>query len=96
MTHLRIHLSLVARFEGAEETVVASRHMRLCYISAKFALHSIDSPVKGSRQLCCRGVELKPINYQLLALRCGQQPLACHGFACTHRSSNRKNRIGTM
>ena len=28
MTHLRIHISLVARFEGAEETVVASRFFR--------------------------------------------------------------------
>ena len=29
----------VARFEGAVETAVASRYIRLCYISAKFRLH---------------------------------------------------------
>ena len=62
LAQLRIHLSLVARFEGAEETVAASP-----YISAvlSFAPHSIGSPVKGSRQLCCRGVEK---NYSLSAI----------------------------
>ena len=45
-----------------------------------FAPQPIGSPVKGSRQLCCRGVELKPINYQLLALRCGQRSLVGNGF----------------
>jgi hypothetical protein len=44
----------LARFEGAEETVVAAP-----YVSAvlNFAPHPIGSPVKGSRQLRCRGVE---------------------------------------
>ena len=62
------------------ETVCASHYIGLCYISAKFAPHHIGSPVKGSRQLCCRGVELKPINYQLLAFRCGQRSLVGNGF----------------
>ena len=43
-----------------------------------FAPHSIGSPVKGSRQLAAVG--LTAINYQLLALRCGQQPLVGNGF----------------
>ena len=97
--HLPIHLSLVARFEGAGQTVKLSR-----YVSAvlSFIPRPIGSPVKGSRQLCCRGVELKPINYQLSALGCGQRSLVgsrlarsvCHGFAGTHRSGCRNNRIG--
>ena len=66
--------------EVTDETGKLPRYARLCYICAKFRLHHIGSPVKGSRQLCCRGVELKPINYQLLALRCGQQPLVGNGF----------------
>ena len=45
-----------------------------------FAPHHTGSPVKGSRQLRCRGVELKPINYQLSALRCGQRSLVGNGF----------------
>ena len=63
--------------ETLVETVVASH-----YVSAVFSFlpHSIGSPVKGSRQLCCRGVELKPVNYQLLALRCGQRSLVGNGF----------------
>ncbi len=67
-----------------------------------FAPHSIGSPVKGSRQLAAEG--LTAINYQLLALRCGQQPLVgngfirsvCNGFVGIHRSGNRNKRIGTM
>ena len=54
--------------------------MRLCYISAKFRLHPIGSPVKGSRQLYCRGVELKTIHYYLLPLHCGKRPLVGNGF----------------
>ena len=58
------------------ETVAATH-----YVSAVFSFlpHSIGSPVKGSRQLCCRGVE-KTIRYQLLALRCGQRSLVGNGF----------------
>ena len=43
-----------------------------------FAPHSIGSPVKGSRQLAAEG--LTAINYQLLALRCGQRSLVGNGF----------------
>ena len=47
---------------------------------------------------------LTAINYQLLALHCGQRLLvgngfirsACHGFVGTFRSGYRKKRIGTM
>ena len=42
----------VARFEGAEETVVASRYIRLCYISAKFRLHSSVFPLRSLRGRC--------------------------------------------
>ena len=45
MPHLPIHISLVARFEGAEKTLVASHYMRLCYISAKFRLFPICLPL---------------------------------------------------
>ena len=89
----------VARFEAAVETVVASH-----YVSAVFSFlpHSIGSTVKGSRQLAAEG--LTAINYQLLAIRCGQQPLVgngfirsvCNGFVGIHRSGNRNKRIGTM
>ncbi len=41
MTHLRIHLSLVARFEGAEETVCASRNASALL---NFAPHPIVFP----------------------------------------------------
>ena len=43
----------VARFEAAEETVVASH-----YVSAVFSFlpHSIGSTVKGSRQLAAEGL----------------------------------------
>ena len=37
-----------------------------------FRMHPMGSPFKGSRRLCRRGVELKPINYQPLALGCGE------------------------
>jgi len=87
--------------EATDQTVKLPR-----YISAllSFAPQPIGSPVKGSRQLCCRGVELKPINYQLLALRCGQRSLvgngfirsACNGFVGSFRSDWRKNCIGTL
>jgi hypothetical protein len=76
LAQLRIHLSLVARFEPAEKTVIASRNVSALL---SFAPHSIGSPVKGSRQLCCRGVE-KTIRYQLSALRCGQRSLVGNGF----------------
>ena len=50
---LRIHLLRYPGIETLVETVVASH-----YVSAVFSFlpHSIGSPVKGSRQLCCRGV----------------------------------------
>ena len=86
----------VARFGTMVETMATSRHVSAL---PSFAPRLIGSPVKGSRQLCCRGVELKPINYQLSALRCDNRSLvgnrlacsACHGFVGTHRSGNRKN-----
>ena len=56
LARLRIHLSLVARFEGAEETVIAAQPGSTV---SNFAPYPIGSPVKGSRQLCCRGVEFK-------------------------------------
>ena len=65
----------VPRFESAEKTVCASQPGSALL---RFAAHPIGSPVKGSRQLCCRGVELihiNPINYQLLALSCGHRSL---------------------
>ena len=79
----------LARFEGAEETVVAAPSVSAVL---NFAPHPIGSPVKGSRQLAAEG--LTAINYQLLALRCGQQPLvgngfirsACNGFIGSFRS----------
>ena len=43
-----------------------------------FLPHSIGSPVKGSRQLAAEG--LTAINYQLLAIRCGQRSLVGNGF----------------
>ena len=63
-----------------------------------FAPHPIGSHVKGSSRLCRRGVEFKPINYQLLALRCDNRSLvgngfirsACYGFACTKIHSRRE------
>ena len=70
LAHLRIHLSLVARFGTAEKTAFAS-----CCVRAllNFSPHLIGSTVKGSRQLCCRGVELNPCacahnGYQLTAI----------------------------
>ena len=39
----------------------------------------IGSPVKGSRQLAAEG--LTAINYQLLALHCGQRSLVGNGLA---------------
>ena len=70
LLHLRIHISLVARFEGTDKTGKLPP-----YVSAvmSFAPRLIGSPVKGSRQLCCRGVELRrtsqlsTISYQLSA-----------------------------
>ena len=56
LAQLRIHLSLVARFGTMEETVGASRNVSALL---NFAPYPIGSPVKGSRQLCCRGVEFK-------------------------------------
>ena len=53
MTHLRIHLSLVARFEGAEETVCASRNASALL---NFAPHPIVFPSsyagEGKRSVC--------------------------------------------
>ena len=64
--------------EVTDETGKLPRYARLCYISAKFTPRLIGSTVKGSRQLAAEG--LTAINYQLLALRCGQQPLVGNGF----------------
>ena len=74
---LRIHLLRYPGIETLVETVVASH-----YVSAVFSFlpHSIGSPVKGSRQLAAEG--LTAINYQLLALRCGQRSLVGNGLAC--------------
>ena len=98
LTLLRIRLLRCPGVEVADKTVKLSR-----YVSAvlSFSAHLIGSPVKGSRQLCCRGVELKPINYQLLALRCGQRPLVgnvfirsvCRGFVGSFRSGLRNGCI---
>ena len=73
---LRIHLLRYPGIETLVETVVASH-----YVSAVFSFlpHSIGSPVKGSRQLAAEG--LTAINYQLLALRCGQRSLVGNGLA---------------
>ena len=78
----RIHIvpMRLLRYPGVEvtdKTVKLPPHISEVLNSAP---HPIGSPVKGSRQLCCRGVELKPINYQLLALRCGQRSLVGNGF----------------
>ena len=80
LTQLRIRILRCPGVEVAEETVKLSRYARLCYISAKFAPHLFGSPVKGSRQLCCRGVELKTIHYYLLPLHCGQRSPVGNGF----------------
>ena len=42
----------VARFETAVETAVASRYIRLCYISAKLCLHPIVFPLRSLRGRC--------------------------------------------
>jgi hypothetical protein len=55
---------------------------------------------RGAGSFAAEG--LTAINYQLLALRCGQQPLvgngfirsACYGFAGSSRSGYRNKRIG--
>ena len=49
MTHLRIHLSLVARFEGAEETVCASRNASALL---NFAPHLVGN---GLARSACHG-----------------------------------------
>ena len=95
---LRIHLLRYPGIETLVETVVASH-----YVSAVFSFlpHSIGSPVKGSRQLAAEGVTA--INYQLLALRCGQRSLvgngfirsACCGLVGSSRSGHRNIRIGS-
>ena len=59
----------VSRYRDNGGNRSVSRYMNALL---SFAPHHIGSPVKGSRQLCCRGVKLKPINYQLSALRCGR------------------------
>ena len=59
---------------------------------------ALAPPVKGSSRLCRRGVEFKPINYQLLALRCdNRSPVgngfirsACHGLVGTKIHSRRE------
>ena len=94
------HSVLLPGVEVTDKTVKLPPHISEVLNSAP---HPIGSPVKGSRQLCCRGVELKPISYQLLALRCGHRsPVGngfirsvCHGFVGTSQSGNRKNCIGT-
>ena len=99
----RIHIvpMRLLRYPGVEvtdKTVKLPPHISEVLNSAP---HPIGSPVKGSRQLCCRGVELKPINYQL-ALRCDNRSLvgngfirsARYGFASSFRSGYRKKCIG--
>ena len=66
----------VARFEDVCKTVCASR----C-VSAlpSFSPHHIGSLAKESRQLYCRGVELKPISSPL------RPTVACREQACPFR-----------
>ena len=71
---LALYLYIILRQPGVgttEKTMFAS-----CCVRAllNFSPHLIGSTVKGSRQLCCRGVELKRTP-QLLTLRCGQRSL---------------------
>ena len=76
-----------------------------CSTSAmlSFAPHPLAPLSRGAGSFAAEGLRIRPINYQLLALRCGHRSLvgngfirsACYGFACTHRSGNRNNRIGT-
>ena len=81
--HLRIHISLVARFEGAEETAFASRNAS---VVLSFVAHPLAPLLRGAGSFAAKGLNKKPINYQLSALRCGQRSLACTGFVGTHRS----------
>ena len=72
--------------------MVASHPITLCYISAKFVPHQLALLSRGAGSFAAEG--LTAINYQLLALRCGQQPLvgngfirsACYGLVGTFRS----------
>ena len=106
MGHLRIHISLVSRFETADKTVCASRNVSAVLNFAvsqfetlektvcasqpgsavlNFAPHPIGSTVKGSRQLCCRGVELKrlfTISYQLSAAAAAARRERIYPFRC--------------
>ena len=59
-----------------------------------FAPHPLAPLLRGAGSFAAKGLNKKPINYQLSALRCGQRSLACTGFVGTHRSGHRKNRIG--
>ena len=67
----------VARPDTMEETAIATQPGSALL---SFTPLPIGSPVKGSRQLCCRGVEFKHNSYQLSALRCGQRSLVGNGF----------------
>ena len=70
---LALYLYIILRQPGVgttEETMFASRCVRALL---NFSPHLIGSTVKGSRQLCCRGVELNPCacahnGYQLTAI----------------------------
>ena len=76
LTHLRIRLSLVARYQGCGGNR-GCHALHKC--NAEFLPPPIGSPVKGSRQLAAEG--LTAINYQLLALHCGQRSLVGNGLA---------------
>ena len=81
----------VARFEGVDETGKLPPHVSAVLNSAP---HHIGSHARGAGCFAAEGLNKKTINYQLLALRCGQRSLvgngfirsACYGFFRTHRS----------
>ena len=89
--HLRIHISLVARFETADKTVSASRNASAML---SFLPHPLAPLSRGAGSFAAEGLNKKTINYQLLALRCGQRSLvgngfirsACRGLVGIHRS----------
>ena len=53
LAQLRIHLSLVARFEGAEETVIAAQPGSTV---SNFAPHPIGSPARGAGSFAAEGL----------------------------------------
>ena len=54
LTLIRIRILREPGIEGTEETVAATQPGSAVL---NFAPHTIGSPIKGSRQLCCRGVD---------------------------------------